>query len=108
MLIVAWDVHLAWCQVQRPELRAQSWPATGLQDPVGPVSNVTSAGHALDDVQKVPIIVRQLKSRGVTRYYDLHHLNKRNLAEVETHEHSEEFHGDLMEEESDQRHRWIP
>ena len=64
-------------------------------------ADVKSSGHALDDVQKALTSVRQLKSRGVTRYYDLHHLNKRNLAEVETDEHAEELHGDVMEEDSD-------
>lgn len=39
--------------------------------------------HILDDVQKALNTVRSLKSRGVTRFYDLYRLNKQELHDVE-------------------------
>ena len=55
-------------------------------------------GHALDDTQSALNTVRQLKSRGVTRYYDLNQTNRQNLADVEDDEHGE---ADALESASD-------
>ena len=40
-------------------------------------------------------------SQDTSRYYDLHHLNKNNLRDVDRDAHVDEAEGDLMEEESD-------
>ena len=45
-------------------------------------ADVKGMDHALDDTQLALNTVRQLRSRGVTRYYDLHRLNRQNLADV--------------------------
>lgn len=47
-------------------------------------ADIKSIGHTLDDAQQNLFTVQQLRSRGVTRYYDLHRLNKRILAEIES------------------------
>ena len=47
-------------------------------------ADIKGSQHALDDVQSALTTVRQLKSRGVTRYCDLHQLNKSNLTSPTT------------------------
>ena len=59
--------------------------------------------HALDDTQLALNTVRQLRSRGVTRYYDLHRLNRQHLADVEDDE-----HGTSDNLESDSDHEMAP
>ena len=55
-------------------------------------------GHVLDDVQKALNSVRQLRSRGVTRCYDLHKLNKHDIVDAEEDEHRDDPNGELEEE----------
>ena len=78
-------------------------------------ADIKGSQHALDDVQSALTTVRQLKSRGVTRYYDLHQLNKSNLVDVDSDAHMDDPAGDLIEDESDhelspprQRPRLLP
>ena len=61
-------------------------------------ADIKSIGHALDDAQQALSTVQQLRSRGVTRYYDLHHLNKRTLAEIESDDQHDDPDGDVMED----------
>ena len=63
-------------------------------------ADVKSVGHVLDDVQKAINSGRQLRSRGVTRCYDLHKLNKHDLVGAEEDEQRDDPNGEL-EEESD-------
>ena len=64
-------------------------------------ADIKGSQHALDNVQAALTTVRQLKSRGVTRYYDLHQLNKNNLVDVDSDAHMDDPAGDLIEEDSD-------
>ena len=57
-----------------------------------------SFDHAIDDTQKALNTVRQLRSRGVTRFYDLQRTNRQNLADVEEDEHGE---GSTLDTESE-------
>ena len=52
-------------------------------------ADVKSLDHALDDTPGALNTVRQLRSRGVTRFYDLNRANRQNLADVEDDEHGE-------------------
>ena len=61
-------------------------------------ADVKSVGHVLDDVQKALNSVRQLRSRGVTRCYDLHKLNKHDIVDAEEDEHRDDPNGELEEE----------
>ena len=61
-------------------------------------ADVKSLGHALDDTQSALNTVRKLRSRGVTRHYDLNQANRQNLADVEDDEHGE---ADALESASD-------
>ena len=45
--------------------------------------DVLGREHAADDLQEALRTVQQLKSRGVTRYFDLQRVNKRRLEDVE-------------------------
>ena len=65
-------------------------------------ADVKSTGTAVDDVHKALTTVRQLKSRGVARYYDLHQLNEQDISEVEPDEHHDQPDGDLLEESDHQ------
>ena len=69
--------------------------------------DIKAVAHSLDDTQEALNKVRQLKSRGVTRYYDLHQLNRRNLMDVEEDEHgeSENLHSDSDHEMAPPRQR---
>ena len=60
--------------------------------------DVKNIAHSLEDTQEALNQIRQLRSRGVSRYYDLHKLNRRNLIDVEDDEHGEAEH---LESESD-------
>ena len=66
-------------------------------------ADVKGMDHALDDTQLALNTVRQLRSRGVTRYYDLHRLNRQHLADVEDDE-----HGTSDNLESDSDHEMAP
>ena len=61
-------------------------------------ADVKSFNHAIEDTQTALNTVRQLKSRGVTRFYDLHRVNRQNLADVEDDEHGEGTHLDTESE----------
>ena len=61
-------------------------------------ADVKSFDHAIDDTQKALNTVRQLRSRGVTRFYDLQRTNRQNLADVEEDEHGE---GSTLDTESE-------
>ena len=61
-------------------------------------ADIKSNGHALDDAQQALSAVQQLRSPGVTRYYDLHRLNKRTLAEIESDDQHDDPDGDVMED----------
>ena len=61
-------------------------------------ADVKSFNHAIDDTQKALNTVRQLRSRGVTRFYDLQRTNRQNLADVEEDEHGE---GSALDTESE-------
>ena len=52
-------------------------------------ADVKSLNHAIDDTQLALNTVRQLKSRGVTRFYDLNRVDRQNLADVEEDEHGQ-------------------
>ena len=69
--------------------------------------DIKAVAHSLDDTQEALNKVRQLKSRGVTRYYDLHQLNRRNLMDVEEDEHgeSENLHSESDHEMAPPRQR---
>ena len=55
--------------------------------------------HVLDDLQTALNHVRQLKSRGVTRCYDLLKVNRQRLEEVEEDEQQDDPQGSLDERE---------
>ena len=55
--------------------------------------------HVLDDMQAAT--VRQLKSRGVTRYYDLRRANRQQLDDVEDDEQCEDPDGPLHDEQDE-------
>ena len=55
--------------------------------------------HVLDDLQSALNHVRQLKSRGVTRCYDLLKVNRQRLEEVEEEEQHDDPQGSLDEHE---------
>ena len=62
--------------------------------------------HVLDDLQASLNMVRQLKSRGVTRYYDLRRVNRQQLEDVEEDEQYDDPDGPLHDEsEEPPRHR---
>ena len=61
-------------------------------------ADVKNTGHILDDVQKALNTVRSLKSRGVTRFYDLHRLNRQELMDAEVDEHTQSTDGELMDD----------
>ena len=65
--------------------------------------DVKNIAHSLEDTQEALNQIRQLRSRGVSRYYDLHKLNKRNLIDVEQDE-----HGEGSDLESDSDHEMAP
>lgn len=60
--------------------------------------------HALDDVTRKLPAVRQLKSRGVTRFYDLRRTNRQQLEDVEE---DEQYDEGPFQEDPDEppRHR---
>ena len=66
-------------------------------------ADVKSFNHAIDDTQLALNTVRQLKSRGVTRFYDLNRVNRQNLADVE-----EDEHGQGSSIESGSEHEMTP
>ena len=62
--------------------------------------------HVLDDMQAALNTVRQLKSRGVTRYYDLRRANRQQLDDVEEDEQQDDPDGPLHDEADEPpRHR---
>ena len=62
--------------------------------------------HVLDDMQAALNTVRQLKSRGVTRYYDLRRSNRQQLDDVEEDEQQDDLNGPLHDEDDEPpRHR---
>ena len=62
--------------------------------------------HVLDDMQAALNTVRQLKSRGVTRYYDLRRANRQQLGDVEEDEQQDDPDGPLHDEADEPpRHR---
>ena len=52
-------------------------------------ADVRNLNHSIEDTRDALNLVRQLKSRGVTRFYDLHRVNRQNLADVEDDEQGE-------------------
>ena len=57
--------------------------------------DVLGREHAADDLQNALRTVQQLKSRGVTRYFDLERVNKRRLEDVEDSEQEDRPGDDL-------------
>ena len=51
--------------------------------------------NGIDDLQKALNLVRQLKSRGVTRWYDLQRVNRQRLDDVDDDEQLDDPHGSL-------------
>ena len=67
--------------------------------------------HVLEDLQSALNKVRQLKSRGVTRFYDLRRVNRQQLDDVEEDEQHTEPDGPLQDDDDDDddeppRHRF--
>ena len=62
--------------------------------------DVLGREHAADDLQNTLRTVQQLKSRGVTRYFDLERVNKRRLEDVEDSE-QEDGPGDDLDSGDD-------
>ena len=87
-----------WRDAKQPDLVKIRWLG-----PAHVVMKEYTEPHSLEDTQEALNQIRQLRSRGVSRYYDLHKLNKRNLVDVEEDEHGEG--GDL---ESDSDHEMAP
>ena len=53
-------------------------------------SDILGPEHVIDDLQKSLNMVRQLKSRGVTRWYDLNRVNRQRLEDVDDDEQIDE------------------
>lgn len=60
--------------------------------------DILGPDHVIDDLQKALNQVRHLKSRGVTRWYDLQRVNKQRLDDVEDDEQLDDPHGSLDED----------
>ena len=58
-------------------------------------SDILGPEHVIDDLQKSLNLVRQLKSRGVTRWYDLNRVNRQRLEDVDDDEQIDESDGNL-------------
>ena len=58
-------------------------------------SDILGPEHVIDDLQKSLNLVRQLKSRGVTRWYDLNRVNRQRLEDVDDDEQIDEPDGNL-------------
>ena len=71
-------------------------------------ADILGPQHVLEDLQSALNKVRQLKSRGVTRFYDLRRVNRQQLDDVEEDEQHTEPDGPLHEDDDDEppRHRF--
>ena len=58
-------------------------------------SDILGPEHVIDDLQKSLNLVRQLKSRGVTRWYDLNRVIRQRLEDVDDDEQIDEPDGNL-------------
>ena len=64
-------------------------------------ADILGPQHLLDDLQTATNQVRQLKSRGVTRYFDLRRVNRQQLDDVEEDEMKDEADGSFDEHDGD-------
>ena len=80
-------VKIRWLGPARVLLREDDENGTPTMYWIGHKTQLLRCGeNALEEVEKAKIEVKELKSRGVTRYHDLNLLNKASIDDVNTDE----------------------